>query len=165
MENIRFEEVKEEHIQELLDIYSYYVFNTTATFHDHAITREEMRELVIFVKPPYKAFIIEIAETICGYVILTEYKKREAFRRTAEITIYLMPEYTGRGIGTKAIAYLENYARAVNIHALIAVICGQNTNSIKLFAHCGYFNCAHYKEVGIKFGQVLDLVCYEKLLN
>lgn len=165
MEIIRFEEVKEEHLKELLDIYSYYVFNTTATFHDHTVTMEEMKELVIFDNPVYKTFIIKADEVICGYVILTQHKKREAYRKTAEVTIYLKPEYTGKKIGTKAISHIEDYARKVGMHALVATICGQNAKSINLFIHCGYFNCAHYKEVGSKFGQVLDVVCYEKILD
>lgn len=165
MENLIFEEVKEVHLQELLEIYTYYVLNTTATFHDHAITMEEMKELVIFENPIYKTFVIRACQTICGYVILTQHKKREAYYKTAEITIYLSPEYTGKGIGTKAIEYIEKYAKEVNMHALVATICGQNSKSINLFTHCGYDNCAHFKEVGTKFGQLLDVVAYEKILD
>jgi phosphinothricin acetyltransferase len=167
MENIIFEEAKEEHLQELLDIYTYYVLNTTATFHDHTVTMDEMRSLVIFDNPVYRTFIMRMdrSRIICGYVILTQHKKREAYDKTAEITVYLRPEYTGKGIGTRAIGHIEKYAKEVDMHALIATICGQNTNSISLFKHCGYFNCAHYKEVGRKFGQVLDVVSYEKILD
>lgn len=164
MKNIIFEEVKEEHLQELREIYTYYVLNTTATFHDHVISIDEMKELVIFDNPVYKTFIICMAQTICGYVSLKQHKKRDAYNKTAEISIYIGPEYTGKGIGTKAIEYIEDYAKKVEIHALIATICGQNAKSINLFKHSGYFNCAHFKEVGIKFGQVLDVVAYEKIL-
>lgn len=31
------EETKEEHLQIILDIYNYYVLNTIATFHTHAL--------------------------------------------------------------------------------------------------------------------------------
>ena len=165
MDNVIFEEVKEKHTQELLDIYTYYVLNTTATFHDHAITMDEMKELIFFENPVYKTFIIRIDEVICGYVILTQHKKREAYNKTAEVTIYLRDGYAGKGIGTKAVEYIEKYAKTVNMHALVATICGQNKNSINLFKHCGYFKCAHFKEVGRKFGQVLDVVAYEKILD
>jgi phosphinothricin acetyltransferase len=165
MDHIIFEEVKEEHLQEILNIFTYYVINTTASFHKHNLTLSEMREVVFFDNPVYKTFIIRINQTICGYVLLNQYKKKDAYDKTAEVTIYLRPEYTGKGIGTKAIEYIEKYAKEVGMHALIATICGQNENSINLFTRCGYFQCGHFKEVGTKFGQVLDIVNYEKILN
>ncbi len=165
MGNIRFEEIGEEHLQEVLDIYNYYVLNTTATFHDHALSPEEMKQLVYFDSPVYRTYVIYDKQDIAGYVILTRYKVREAYRRTAEVTIYLKPDETGKGIGRAALGYIESYAKTVGIHALIASICGQNSKSIHLFIRCGYFECAHYKEVGMKFGQILDTVAYEKILN
>lgn len=164
MENIRFEEIKDEHLQKILDIYNYYVSNTTVTFHDHALSLNEMKEIVYFGNSIYKTYVVYEGQNIAGYVILTRYKVREAYRNTAEVTIYLKPDSIGKGIGRQAVGYIEDYARTVGIHALIASICGENVKSINLFTCCGYFKCAHYKEVGTKFNQILDTVAYEKIL-
>ncbi len=48
---------------------------------------------------------------------------------------------------------------------LVATICGENAASIGVFAKNGYEKCAHYKEVGQKFGQLLDVVAYQKILR
>ena len=48
MKPYRFEKMKEDYLDEVLQIYTYYVLNTTATFHANPPTREEMRELVFF---------------------------------------------------------------------------------------------------------------------
>jgi L-amino acid N-acyltransferase YncA len=50
------------------------------------------------------------------------------------------------------------------MHVLMATICGENDKSIRLFEKNGYFKCAHYKEVEEKFGELLDVVAYQKIL-
>jgi phosphinothricin acetyltransferase len=58
----------------------------------------------------------------------------------------------------------EEFAQRTGIHVLIVTICGENNMSIKLFEKNGYFKCAHYKEVGKKFGQWLNVVAYQKII-
>jgi L-amino acid N-acyltransferase YncA len=165
MANVCFEEIKEEHLQSVLDIYTYFVLNTTATFHSHILTTEEMKKLVIFDNEKYKTFIILENGCICGYVILTQFKTREAYNETAEVTVYLKADYIGKGIGSLAISFIEDFAKKKDIHVLIAIICGENLESIKMFERNGYFKCAHYKEVGRKFGKLLDVVAYQKIIS
>jgi L-amino acid N-acyltransferase YncA len=159
-----FEEIREENLSKVADIYNHYILNTTATFHAHPLTVDEMREIVFFDNPKYKTFVIFDDHDLYGYLIITQHKKREAYDGTAEVTIYLKPGYTGKGIGSVALRYAEEYAQKYHLHVLIATICGENNTSIKLFEKNGYFKCAHYKEVGRKFGQLLDVVAYQKIL-
>lgn len=160
-----FDEMKEEYLDEVLAIYSYYVLNTTATFHDRVLTTAEMREIVFFDTPRYKTFVILEDDSLCGYVLLAQHKKREAYDSTAEVSVYLKPGLGGRGIGSLALRHIEEYARKQKLHVLVATICGQNEESIGLFAKNGYRQCAHYREVGQKFGKLLDIVAYQKILS
>jgi phosphinothricin acetyltransferase len=160
-----FYEMKEEYLDQVLQIYTHYVLNTTATFHSRLLTREEMREIVFFSSEKYKTFVICEEEEICGYVLITQHKKREAYDGTAEVTVYLKPDFIGKGIGSMAIKHVEDYAKKHQLHVLVATICGENEESIRLFEKNGYIKCAHYKEVGQKFGQLLDVVAYQKKIN
>ncbi len=164
MHEIHFEEMKDEYIDDALDIYNHYIINTNVTFHTHSLSKEQMYELVFFNSHKYMAYVILSDGTICGYVILGPYKKREAYAGTAEVTIYLKPEYSGKGIGSKALKFIEDFAKSHDIHVLIAVICGENAKSINLFAKNGYCQCAHFREVGRKFNKWLDVVAYQKIL-
>ena len=158
------EELKEDHLTKIREIYNYYILNSTATFHAHPLSIDEMRELVFFDNPKYKTFAILDGHDLCGYVILTQHKKREAYDGTAEVTVYLQPDCIGKGLGSLALRYIEDIAKKSNIHVLVATICGENNQSIGLFEKNSYFKCAHYKEVGQKFGKLLDLVAYQKIL-
>jgi len=165
MADIQFEELKLQHMQSVLDIYMYYVFNTTATFHARTLSLKDMQEMVLFGSSKYKTFVMTHEGQLYGYVILGPYKKREAYNGTAEVTVYLRHDKTGCGIGSQAVKFIEEYARTKGIHVLIATICGENSRSICLFEKNGYEKCAHYKEVGRKFGKLLDVVAYQKILE
>ncbi|MBI2329156.1 MAG: N-acetyltransferase [Chloroflexi bacterium] len=106
-------------------------------------------------------FYIETA----GFCFLTQYKKKEAYNRTAEIGVYLNPEFTGKGLGSSVVAFLEKVASSKQIRVVLASISGENTASIKLFQRMGFEKCAHYREVGEKFGRLLDVVDYQKILG
>ncbi len=160
-----FREVQESDLPEVLKIYNYYVQNSTATFSIKPLSIDEMRDLVFFDNSKYTTFIIQDNGTICGYVLLAQYKKREAYDGTAEVTIYLRHDFTGKGFGSLAIQFIEEFAGRRNIHALVAIICSENGQSIRLFEKNGYTQCAHYKEVGRKFDRYLDVVCYQKIIH
>lgn len=162
---ITFEAIKPQHLQQVLDIYSYYVLNTTATFHINPPSLEEMARMVFFDNPRYQTFVILEAEIVCGYVLVNQFKSREAYDRTAEVTIYLRPDYAGKGVGSQALQYIEKYAADQDIQVLVAVISGDNQKSMDLFARNGYTKCAHYRQVGEKFGQLLDMVAFQKILS
>ena len=97
-----------------------------------------------------------------GYCFVTQYKKRQAYDRTAELSIYIKPEFTGRGIGVVALKYLEEAAKKTGIRVLVGTLCGKNHASIRLMEKSGYTRCAHMKNIGEKFGKVLDVVIFQK---
>ena len=163
--DISFEEMREEFLPKVREIYNYYVLNSTATFHIDPVTDEEMREIVYHQRNLYRTFVILDGQEVCGYCIMAPFKKREAYDCTAEITVYLSCDYSGKGVGSLAVKHIEQYARERGIHSLIAIICGENIASIKTFEKNGYEKCAYYKEVGMKFGRKLDVVCHQKILG
>lgn len=153
------------HITNALEIYQWYVVNSTATFQIRDADFAEMEGLLFFDNPRYRSFEVMEDDLLIGYGIITRYKTREAYDNTAEITVYLAHTSTGKGYGAKVVSRLEEFAREQGMHVLIAQISGENEGSCKLFARNGYTKCAHYHEVGYKFGRSLDLVCYEKRLQ
>jgi L-amino acid N-acyltransferase YncA len=163
--DVQFLEMKEEHLPIVREIYDYYVQNTSATFHTGTISINDLKEYIFIAHPRYKSYLITHDGEVCGYAYLTQYKKREAYDRTAEITVYLKHDATGKGFGRAALDFLEIQAIRLGIKVLIANISGTNPHSIHVFEKSGYFCCGHFKEVGEKFGKVLDVFSYEKILG
>src|ERR1044072_2086977 len=123
----QFQAAQDTHLQSLADILNYYIVNTTHTFHTATLLAADMGEKVFFGNPIYGTFIIKHDDILAGYCTLMPLKKQEAYRYTAEISIYLNPEFTGKGIGGEALNYLETFARQNDIRILIAGCCAENT--------------------------------------
>lgn len=82
----------------------------------------------------YRSFIIETPEGApCGFCYFARFKPRDAFRISVELTLYLKPEFTGRGYGKQAILRLEEIIRQEGFSNIMALISGENEASIRLF--------------------------------
>ena len=159
---VQFKQVEKSDLPKIKVIYDWYILNSTATFHTEPINIEELGDMIFIEHPVYCSYLIYLETSLVGYCYLTNYKKRQAYNRTAEITVYLSPEYCGKGIGNEVLLFLENQAIQVGLKNLIGIISGNNRGSITLFEKSGYSRCAHFRNVGEKFGEILDVVAFQK---
>ena len=165
MDNLTFQIAEENDLEAILDIYNFYILTTTVTFYHSETSKEELRQLIFINHEKYQTYLIHYCNEMAGFCFLTQYRKKEAYDRTAEIGVYLKPEFIGKGLGSSVVAFLEKIASSKKIRVILASISAENTASIKLFQRMGYEKCAHYKEVGEKFGRFLDVVDYQKILG
>jgi len=159
---IEFKPIEEQDLPAIKGIYDWYIENSTATFHTEPITTDQLKEFIYLNHPWYNSYLIYCDKELAGYCFITNYKKRQAYDRSAEVTIYLHPDFCNKGIGKVALIYLEQIAISNGLKNLIGIISGDNVGSIALFEKCGYTKCAHFKNVGEKFNKVLDVVAYQK---
>lgn len=180
MSTIRFAPIEEQYLPEVLSIYNHYVEHTTVSFHTELLSLAQMRAQIMNVPAHYKSYVIieeqdaqdnsvvsnaESTPVIAGYILITPHKNKQAYDVTAEVTIYLKPGQTGKGLGGKSLTFLEQAGVASGFHVLIATVCTENANSIALFERYGYEKCAHFREVGYKFGRRLDIASYQKIIG
>lgn len=167
MSNVSFVSVEDKHVKRITEIYNYYIKNTTVTYHYFEHTEAQMKEILYSKDPRFNSFAIIDDDNgeVIGHCLICKFKNREAYDICGEVTIYIENSHLGRGIGKLALNFLEEEARRQKFHALVASISSENERSIRLFEGEGYSKCAHFKEVGVKFGKVLDLVYYEKILD
>jgi L-amino acid N-acyltransferase YncA len=165
MSQLQFKELTQDDLTHVKEIYDYYVLNSTATFHTEPVSVEELAEYIFIGHSRYKSYLIMWNDKVIGYCYFSYYKKRQAYDRTAEVTLYIRKEFHGNQFGTQTLVFLEDIASKSGLKNLLGVISGDNLASIKLFEKCGYTKCAHFKRVGEKFGKILDVVVYQKELQ
>ncbi|MBN2222848.1 MAG: N-acetyltransferase [Vallitaleaceae bacterium] len=166
MKKLYIRRMEERDLSEVLKIYNYYVVNSTATFSIEEIDLKEMEYLAFSGLERFPSFVLlEEGEKIVGYSLFNRYKPREAYDKTAEVTIYMDKDSVGKGYGKEALAHLVEIGILNDFHALLAVVCAENEESIALFKKFGFFECAHFREVGEKFGRKLDVIVLEKLMD
>ncbi|MCR8657831.1 GNAT family N-acetyltransferase [Paenibacillus endoradicis] len=161
---IHFEPISIKHLQYIREIYNEYVKTTTVSFDLEPATIEKITKLTMHDEKRFCSFVIKEDNEVIGYVLLSPFIQKHACFRTAEVTIYLDVRYGRRGIGSRALEFIEEQARANGFHTLIAVICTENESSIAAFSAKEYQLKGIISQVAYKFDRHLDVCYYQKLL-
>jgi L-amino acid N-acyltransferase YncA len=164
LSDINFQRVGQSHYEEITDLFNYFILNSTAIAFNEVLKTEEVVSYFELNRFTTFAYCIYYDSDFCGFCILRQYSNKPGYLYTHEITIYLKDEYTGKGIGSIAIKFLENLAKEKGIRTIVAGISSENEASIKLFERNHYIKCGHFKNMVIKFNRVLDNIYYQKLL-
>jgi L-amino acid N-acyltransferase YncA len=146
-------------------IYNFYVLNTHHTFETDAVTVEEMRRRIKEISENYPYLAAEENNEIFGYACAAQYKSRRAYKHSAEVSVYVKKDLKQKGIGKTLYEKLLEAIRAqTDIRAVIAGIALPNDASVKLHENFGFEKVAHFREVGFKLDEWID-VGYWELIN
>ncbi len=149
----------------IVDIYNYFITDTTVTFEVQPLTVEEMAERIREISARFPYFVYEEDGRVLGYCYAHLWKERAAYSKTLETTVYLHKDATHRGIGSLMVNHLVDLCREQGYHALIACITEGNEASVKMHEKLGFRQVSEYKEVGRKFDEWLGVVDLELLLD
>lgn len=150
----------------ILEIYNDAVLNTTASADYEACSLESRYEWFDeHAREGYPVFVAErAAGVVVGWSSLSRYKQRYGYRFATENSIYIHPEWRGRGLGKLLMPPLIESAQRMGLHAILAGISADNKASLNLHAQFGFIKVAHFKETIFKFGRWLDVVYMEKIV-
>lgn len=101
--------------------------------------------------------------TVVGWACLSEWSERKAYSDTAECTFYVKDEFRGKGIGRELKAAIVEAARCLGFHSLIARVAEGSDASLHLNESFGFRHVGVLKEIGSKFGRLLDVHIYQKV--
>jgi L-amino acid N-acyltransferase YncA len=105
------------------------------------------------------------ANKVIGFSTYGPFRNWPGYRFTVEHSVYVHVGSRGKGIGKQLVQAVITHARNKGMHALIAGIDSSSGGSLKLHQSLGFTEVAHFKQVGFKFGQWLDLKFLELLLS
>jgi len=146
-------------------IYNYYVVHTIVTFEEEEISTKEMALRITEVQGAGRPwFVWEEAGKVLGYSYASGWKSRCSYRFSLETTVYLDQAATGRGLGTQLYSALIDALRQTKTHALIGGVALPNAGSVALHEKLGFVKIGHFKEVGWKFDQWIDVGYWELIL-
>lgn len=148
-------------------IYSHHVLHGTGTFEITVPTEHEMavrRKDVLSKNLPY--LVLEDTNGVVGFAYCNWFKPRPAYRFSAEDSIYLAPNASGKGWGKLLLIELMTQAERAGVRKLIAVI-GDSANkgSVGVHRSCGFSHVGVLGACGWKFNRWLDVVLMEAPLG
>ena len=155
----------ENDIPAMLAIYAPYVENTTYSFEYTPPTLEQFRERFAKYTTQCPWLVWEEAGQVVGYAYGSLPFERAAYAWCAEVSIYLTPEFQGKGIGKKLYAAVEEILWRQGYRIIYALITSENEGSLRFHEKVGYTYCAQFPDCGIKFGRSLGVVWMEKKAN
>ncbi|MFC9082269.1 GNAT family N-acetyltransferase [Streptomyces sp. NPDC057062] len=152
----------------LTDLYNHYVRETPVTFDTAVFTPQERRPWLLSHPEdgPHRLMVATDPEsgTILGYTTSSAFRPKPAYATSVEVTVYLAPQATGRGVGTRLYSALFDSLAGQDLHRAYAGIAQPNEASVRLHERLGFRHIGTYREVGYKFGRYWDVAWYEKEL-
>ncbi|TDF95905.1 GNAT family N-acetyltransferase [Paenibacillus piri] len=148
----------------ILEIYNEAVHNTTATFDTVDRTYEQQVQWFEKHGDMHPVLVAVLNDRVVGWASLNPYSDRLAYARTAEVSLYIHRDFRGQGIGKRLLNDVLEAGRNAGLHTVLSRIAEGNESSIRLHRQYGFGVVGTMKEVGFKFGRMLDVVMMQKML-
>src|SRR5947207_1696693 len=139
--------------EEVAAIYGHHVLHGTASYDLSPPPAEYLRAKIEAVSAAGWPFLVaERDGAVVGYAYATQFRDREAYRFTAEDSIYVHPDWMGQGIGGALLDALIEGCGAFGFRTIIAAIGGAEPGSIRLHSGRGFREVARLTPVRWKPG-------------
>lgn len=153
---------EEKDLPALLDIYNDEVLHGISTLDLNPRTMAEWRAWFAHHNVDNHPLLTAELENgkAAGYASLSEYRSKEAYRSSVELSIYVARAHRGKGVATALMETILDMARADDrTHLVVSVITDGNEASQRLHDKFGFTFCGIIPEVGMKFE------CYQNIRN
>ncbi len=141
----------------ITEIYNAAILKTVATFDTEPKADAEQKSWFGGHGPRYPILVAEQDSLIVGWASLSMWADRCGYSDTAESSLYVREEHQGQGIGRKLMEAMVQEGKKAGLHTVIARIAEGNEVSIHLAESAGFRHIGIMKEVGRKFGKLLDI--------
>ncbi len=163
--NVTIRQAFSSDLEAITDIYNEAILTTTATFDTETKTVAERLEWFQSHTGRHPILVAVHEDRVVGWASLTKWSDRRAYDDTAETSFYVNREFRGRGIGRKLKKALIEEARRLKYHTLIARVAEGSNESLHLNESYGFVRVGTLREVGRKFGKLLDVHILQKMLE
>ncbi|MGD1118173.1 MAG: N-acetyltransferase family protein [Dehalococcoidales bacterium] len=163
MLTVRKAEIKD--LRAIVEIYNQAVLHTTATFDTATKTVEEQRVWFDRHGPKFPILVAEEDKNILGWASMTEWSDRCAYSATAEASIYISEGRQSQGLGRQLSEAILKAGKEAGLHTAIVRIAEGNAASLKLAESMGFKEIGVMREVGKKFGRLLDVTLMQIMFD
>jgi L-amino acid N-acyltransferase YncA len=149
----------------IADIYNEAILTTTATFDTEPKTVQEREQWLQSHDERHPVLVAVGGGRVIGWAALSSWSDRCAYADTAESSFYVHSTHRGRGVGRLLKAAIIEEARRLGYHSLIARVAEGSAESLHLNERAGFVLVGTLKEVGRKFGRLLDVHILQLMLK
>ncbi|WP_165062690.1 GNAT family N-acetyltransferase [Adlercreutzia sp. ZJ154] len=161
-----------EDAETIREIYMPYVLNTAVSFECEVPSIDEFQNRIRNTLIEYPYLVAVENDTIVGYAYASSFHSREAYKHSAELSVYVKQDCRGQGIGSSLYLKLEELLIKQNIctvHACIASPDGKDEHltdaSEKFHKKMGFEIVGRHSLVGYKFRKWYSIVWMDKVIS
>ncbi len=152
-------------LQAITDIYNEAILTTTATFDTEPKAVVDRVAWFESHGDRHPILVAVAAGDVVGWASLSKWSDRRAYDLTAETTFYVRADQRGQGVGRQLKAAIIAEARRLGFHSLIARVAEGSSASLHLNQEFGFRPVGTLKQVGFKFGRLLDVHILQLMLG
>jgi L-amino acid N-acyltransferase YncA/GrpB-like predicted nucleotidyltransferase (UPF0157 family) len=152
-------------VDAITEIYNEAILTTTATFDTEPKSATERLQWFQSHDKRHPIWVAVLDGKVVGWISLSKWSDRSAYNNTGETSFYVKSEYRGKGIGTALIQTMINDAQQLKYHTIIARIAGESDSSLHVHENFNFVQVGILKEVGQKFGKLLDVHILQKMMD
>jgi phosphinothricin acetyltransferase len=141
----------------ILEITNREILEGYAHFGEETLSLRELHETWMAGRERFPWFVAAEDSLVLGFARGNEWKSRGAYKRTAEVGVYVRPDRQGQGIGRALYDALLPEMERRGFHTLLAGIALPNDASIRLHESFGFRHVGTLPEVGFKLGDWRDV--------
>jgi phosphinothricin acetyltransferase len=150
--------------ESVIDIFNYYVENSFAAYPEKKVPYQAFDMFLQLSNGFPTGAIKDESGTVVGFGMLRSHNPMPTFSQTAEVTYFIHPDYTAKGLGKILLGFLEKGAVEKGVTNILASISSLNSGSIRFHQRNGFLECGRFRQVGKKNGQEFDTVWMQKRL-
>ena len=144
---------------QIVKIYNSSIPSRLATADTEPVTIESKKEWFKQHNPKIRSlWILEKDDKLIAWISLTDFKDRPAYQKTVEISLYVSPEFQGKGYGEKLLKKMIEKCPNFGVENLIGLVFGHNNKSIKPAEKFGFEEWGFLPEVTEMDGIRRDVV-------
>lgn len=165
MDNIIINIAQKSNFKEILEIYGYYVLNSSATFEIEVPNLTDFSLRIEKIQKKYPYLTAKIGNKIVGFAYAAPLRERRAYEYSCETTIYLHHEYLNKSIGSMLYSTLFDYIKKQNIINIYACITESNEESVLFHEKLGFKKVARFNNCGYKHNLWHSVLWLEKIIS
>ena len=156
---------EESHLPAIFSIYNDAILHGTATFDTDTKSNEEITHWWEKHNQKYCVFVAMRGSELLGWASLSQWSDKQAYNDSAELSVYILPSCQGQNIGQMLMKKVLEQGKSEGVHTVISRITQGNDISIHIHKKFGFEMVGVLKEVGRKFGRLLDVTMMQKILK
>ncbi|HXZ00668.1 MAG TPA: GNAT family N-acetyltransferase [Stellaceae bacterium] len=154
-------------LDRVIEIYNQAIIDRVHANCDELQTSSDKFASIYFGDDPRYFILVYESEAgeVEGWGAVKRFSARPYDRSAGEVAVYIARESRSRGHGVRILRALMSRAKAADFHSLVAIILGENIQSIRGAASCGFEEKVRIPAIAYQYGKYSDIVWLQKVMD